>query len=511
MVRSSECLHADLNGEAFPPWSWKALPGAAIRRRVRRVQVFISYRRSVSASAAGRLADGLSEKLGRESVFFDTRDLTPGMQWRDELVQRLRSADVVLAVIGPGWADTATDRDRERQRGATDQDVVRLELETAIRYAPIVIPVLVDGASMPSRQTLARPLQPITTFQAKVLRAESWHEDVEALAASLATAQPPPKPAAAPVTNGATADPSVGRAATFLAKGSLVTVLGSRSNHADGAESALVDDDDLARQIAEEIGFEAGDRGLAWVSQQAALTDGRLELIQQLARLVDVDVEPTSVHQALAQLARVLGERDRGGMMILNANYDRALERAFDAVNEPYDLVVFDGQHGGRFVHVPGWSDGGPERRRIDVPNEYVGLPVDDEGRLEHTVIVKLHGGATDPCPPEDRDNYVVTEDDHIGYLSRGPMESLIPLQILRKMRESHFLFLGYPVGDWSMRVLLQRLWGEQQLQMVSWAVDPDLGTGETELWGHLGIKVVPKPLPDYTRALQHAVSQAAP
>jgi hypothetical protein len=61
------------------------------------------------------------------------------------------------------------------------------------------------------------------------------------------------------------------------------------------------------------------------------------------------------------------------------------------------------------------------------------------------------------------------------------------------------------------MRVLLQRLWGEQRLQMVSWAVDPDLGTGETELWGHLGIKVVPKPLPDYTRALQHAVSQAAP
>ncbi|MDA0159798.1 TIR domain-containing protein [Solirubrobacter ginsenosidimutans] len=478
------------------------------------MQVFISYRRSDSASAAGRLADGLSEKLGAESVFFDTRDLTAGMQWRDELVQRVRAADVVLTVIGPRWADAATERDRDRQRGSADQDVVRLEVEQALRYAPIVIPVLVDGATMPSRQTLARPLQPITALQAESLRSESWHQDVEALVANLATAQPPPtppSPAAPPATNGASADPSVRRAAQYLASGSLVIVLGSRSNHADGNGGAPVDDDELARRIAEELGVDVGDRGLAWVSQQFALTDGRLELVQQVTRMIDADARPTSVHQALAHLAHVLGERGGGGLMILNANYDRALERAFDAVREPYDLAVFDGQHGGRFVHVPWWSEGEPERRRIDVPNEYVNLPVDEHGRLEHTVIVKLHGGATDPCPPEDRDNYVITEDDHIGYLSRGPMESLVPLQILRKMRESHFLFLGYPVGDWAMRVLLQRLWGEQRLQMKSWAVDPDLSAGEPELWGQLGIAVVAKPLPAYAQALQLAVSQAVP
>jgi hypothetical protein len=475
------------------------------------VQVFVSYRRSDSASAAGRLADALSEQIGPESVFFDTRDLTPGMQWRDELLQRLRASDVVLAVIGPRWAEAATDRDRERQRGATDQDVVRLEVEQAIRYAPIVIPVLVDGATMPSRQTLARPLQPITALQARVLRSESWHEDVRTLAESLATAVPRLEPAAPPTTNGATADPSVARAARYLANGSLVVVLGSRSNRADGDGSAPIDDDELARQIGAELGVDAGGRGLAWISQQFALTDGRMELVQHVARLIAADVPPTSIHEALAHLARVLAERGCGGLMILNANYDRALERAFDAQHEPYDLAVFDGQHGGRFVHVPWWSEGGPERRTIDVPNEYVKLPIDDEGRLAHTVIVKLHGGATDPCPPEDRDNYVITEDDHIGYLSRGSMESLVPLQILRKMRESHFLFLGYPVGDWAMRVLLQRLWGEQRLQARSWAVDPDPAAGEPELWDQLGIDVIAKPLPDYTRALKLVVSQAAP
>src|SRR4051812_32193860 len=104
------------------------------------MQVFVSYRRSDSASAAGRLADGLAEKLGAESVFFDTRDLTPGVQWRDEILQRLRAADIVLVVIGPRWAEAATDRDRELQRGATDQDVVRLEVEQGMRYAPVVIP-----------------------------------------------------------------------------------------------------------------------------------------------------------------------------------------------------------------------------------------------------------------------------------------------------------------------------------------------------------------------------------
>ena len=69
------------------------------------------------------------------------------------------------------------------------------------------------------------------------------------------------------------------------------------------------------------------------------------------------------------------------------------------------------------------------------------------------------------------RDNFVITEDDYIGYLTQSPVESLIPLQILNKVRDSHFLFLGYRMRDWTLRVFLQRIWGEQPLEARSWAV----------------------------------------
>ena len=39
-------------------------------------------------------------------------------------------------------------------------------------------------------------------------------------------------------------------------------------------------------------------------------------------------------------------------------------------------------------------------------------------------------------------------------------------------MAESHFLFLGYAMRDWNLRIILNRIWGSQQLDLKSWAVD---------------------------------------
>ena len=66
------------------------------------------------------------------------------------------------------------------------------------------------------------------------------------------------------------------------------------------------------------------------------------------------------------------------------------------------------------------------------------------------------------------RDNYVITEDHYIDYLSRSPVESLVPIQILDKLRDSHCLFLGYTMRDWNLRVFLKRIWGGQQLAAKS-------------------------------------------
>ena len=39
------------------------------------------------------------------------------------------------------------------------------------------------------------------------------------------------------------------------------------------------------------------------------------------------------------------------------------------------------------------------------------------------------------------------------------------------RLRRSHFLFLGYALDDWSLRVFLRRLWGERAVGYRSWAV----------------------------------------
>jgi hypothetical protein len=83
-------------------------------------------------------------------------------------------------------------------------------------------------------------------------------------------------------------------------------------------------------------------------------------------------------------------------------------------------------------------------------------------------------------------------------------------VQILNKLRSSHFLFLGYHMRDWSVRVFLHRVWGEQQLQARSWAVDPGLDVVERELWDHFGVHAVDEPLAEFRGELERELAALA-
>jgi|SRR5215207_3340079 len=100
-------------------------------------------------------------------------------------MRRMRESDVVLAVIGPHWTEAADDRARRSLRDSTDQDLVRLEIETAFTHGATVIPVLVDDAEMPAPGSLPRPFRPLVEAQAQTLHHSSWDRDVDALAEAL--------------------------------------------------------------------------------------------------------------------------------------------------------------------------------------------------------------------------------------------------------------------------------------------------------------------------------------
>jgi len=194
----------------------------------------------------------------------------------------------------------------------------------------------------------------------------------------------------------------------------------------------------------------------------------------------------------------------------VTTNYDDALERAFDEAEEPYDLAVYvaSGVNSGKFVHVPHGGD----PQVVAVANEYQGFPIERfSGELERTIILKIHGAADAREPKLQsswEDNYVITESDYIDYLSQGPVGAVVPHQILGKLKYSRFLFLGYSMRDWNLRVFLQRIFGRQLPN--SWAIQRAPDRLDAEFWKCVNADVYAMPLGDYVSELGAHLAPAA-
>jgi hypothetical protein len=144
--------------------------------------VFISYRRSDSDVAAGRLADDLTERLGPGRVFRDIESLEAGEDFPKALDRALDSCAAVIVLIGPRWA-TATN-DRGERRLDDPNDWVRLEIARTLQRDIRVIPVLVS-ATMPKESELPADLAPLVRRHAVDLTDRHWKQDVEELAQAL--------------------------------------------------------------------------------------------------------------------------------------------------------------------------------------------------------------------------------------------------------------------------------------------------------------------------------------
>ena len=122
---------------------------------------------------------------------------------------------------------------------------------------------------------------------------------------------------------------------------------------------------------------------------------------------------------------------------------------------------------------------GRPARARpIDVPNTYA-----TELSLERrTVLLKLHG-AVDPFPEREWESFVITEDDYFDYLGRSDVAAAVPVAVAARLRRSHFLFIGYEMVDWNLRLVMHRLWGDRPMAYRSWAVDREPTPLERAFW----------------------------
>ncbi len=148
-------------------------------------RIFISYRRDDAAGDAGRLADHLNRRFGQNQVFLDIETIDPGTDFVQALHASLQETAAVLVVIGPRWT-TARAADGTRRLDDAN-DFVRLEVEAALSRKVPVVPVLVQGATMPRAEDLPPPLASLATRQAATLDHAEFHDDAERLCQRLAT------------------------------------------------------------------------------------------------------------------------------------------------------------------------------------------------------------------------------------------------------------------------------------------------------------------------------------
>ena len=141
-------------------------------------RVFINYRRADSAGWARQLHGDLEERFGKERVFRDVA-IEPGVDFVEHIERVMNAAEVCIVVIGPGWASAANSDGR---RLDNPDDLVRREIERALERPDVeVIPVLVDGARMPSERELPDSLRALARRNACELTDVRWDYDIEVL------------------------------------------------------------------------------------------------------------------------------------------------------------------------------------------------------------------------------------------------------------------------------------------------------------------------------------------
>ena len=143
-------------------------------------KVFISYRRSDTQMVAGRLRESLARRLGDESIFRDKNSIGAGEDWTKAIEQSLSGDVVVLALIGPGWANARDEGGARRLDDPADWN--RVELELALKGSRRVIPLTVDDARMPKESELPESLRSFARMNALKLRDDDWDSDVDRIA-----------------------------------------------------------------------------------------------------------------------------------------------------------------------------------------------------------------------------------------------------------------------------------------------------------------------------------------
>jgi len=142
-------------------------------------KIFISYRRDDSSAEAGRIYDRLESEFGSDRLFMDVDTIPLGVDFTKALREEVAKCDVLLAIIGDSWLN-ARDREGNRRLDNPD-DFVCIEIAAALQRDIPVIPILMDGALIPTTDELPEDLRALSRRNGLDVRHASFGRDMSKL------------------------------------------------------------------------------------------------------------------------------------------------------------------------------------------------------------------------------------------------------------------------------------------------------------------------------------------
>jgi SIR2-like domain len=309
-----------------------------------------------------------------------------------------------------------------------------------------------------------------------------------------------------------TLEPPYGVICDLLNKGGIVPFLGAgasvvgrateevwRPNEQRFLPSGL----ELAHFLADQVEFPAGEPqerdDLAKVSSYYVEMVGRRRLRARLRDVLNRSYHPGPLHEFLAGIP--------APMVIVVTNYDTLVEEAFRARGKPYDLVTYPTDQIEHRASIAWWPHG-ETKPRWEPANS---LDID---LTKKTVIYKMHGSIS---ADSGLDSFVVTEDDYVEFLSRMMEYKAIPTILLNYFRERSFLFLGYSLRDWNLRVVLKNISKELEKRadadndegpLPSWAIRYNPSELERQLWDNRKVKIFDLAIDDFVKKLKERMGR---
>ncbi len=143
-------------------------------------KIFINYRRDDERAMAARIHDRLVQAFGAAEVFMDVDKINAGQRFDQQLEKALGETGVLLAVIGPRWAEIL----RARQ-AAGERDFVCAEIATALRLGVPVIPLMLERTPLPLKDDVPLEVADFIMHQKHDITHEQFGRDVAGLIAAI--------------------------------------------------------------------------------------------------------------------------------------------------------------------------------------------------------------------------------------------------------------------------------------------------------------------------------------